>query len=84
MIGKSRHLLGCYVIIVLLAIGVIVSNQESEFSTSSFCAYNIVFVEFQEGNRKWGTILLDKNGKPLACSETDLGAFKMQNLDLGI
>jgi hypothetical protein len=81
MINRSRIVFGVYVILGLVALAIIVSNQESEFKTSSFCAYGTVFVEFEEGNRKWGTILLDRNGKPVLCSEIDSGPHKMQNSD---
>jgi len=37
----------------------------------TFCAYNKVFVEFEEGKRVWGTMMLDSRGKPIPCSETD-------------
>jgi hypothetical protein len=39
--------------------------------THSFCAYNRVFVEFEENGTKWGTIMLDYNGKPIPCNEND-------------
>jgi hypothetical protein len=69
MINRSRLLFVFYVILGLVALTIVVSNQEREFNTSSFCAYGTVFVEFEEGNRKWGTTLLDRNGKPIPCSD---------------
>ncbi len=69
MIYRSRRLVVSYVILGLITVALIVSNQEKEFSTSSFCAYGTVFVEFEEGNKKWGTTLLDRNGKPIPCSD---------------
>ena len=42
---------------------------ESETQSSVFCAYGKVFVEFDEGNKRWGTMLLNDNGKPIPCSE---------------
>lgn len=33
----------------------------------TFCAYDRVFVEFEERGRTWGTIMLDRNGKPVPC-----------------
>jgi hypothetical protein len=84
MIHRSKLLFVFYVTLGLVALAIIVSNQEREFNTSSFCAYGTVFVEFEEGNRKWGTTLLDRQGKPIPCSETELGANKMQHLDFKI
>jgi hypothetical protein len=37
----------------------------------TFCAYNRIFVEFEEGNKIWGTIMLDAKGKPIPCLESD-------------
>ena len=42
---------------------------ESEAQTSTFCAYGKVFVEFEEGNKRWGTILLNDNGRPIPCTD---------------
>jgi hypothetical protein len=38
--------------------------------TRTFCAYNKVFVEFEEGSKTWGTLMLDSKGKPIPCSES--------------
>jgi len=32
-----------------------------------FCAYDRLFVEFEDGKYKWGTMLFDDDGKPMAC-----------------
>lgn len=32
-----------------------------------FCAYGKIFVEFEDGKSKWGTIMLDDDGRPLDC-----------------
>jgi hypothetical protein len=79
MIKRDKLVVSSCVILALVIL--LVFGQGSEFKTSSFCAYGTVFVEFEEGNRKWGTILLDRNGKPLSCSEADTGPQKMQNSD---
>jgi hypothetical protein len=39
--------------------------------TKTFCAYNKVFVEFEEGDKRWGTLMLNWNGKPIPCNEAD-------------
>lgn len=36
----------------------------------TFCAYNTTFVEFSEGFHRWGTILLDQDGRPVPCEES--------------
>ena len=38
--------------------------------TRTFCAYNKVFVEFEEGSKTWGTLMLDSRGKPIPCTES--------------
>lgn len=40
-----------------------------EAQSSVFCAYGKVFVEFEEGDKRWGTMLLNDNGKPIQCQE---------------
>ena len=37
-----------------------------------FCAYGHVYVEFEQGNKIWGTTFLDEDGKPISCTEDDL------------
>lgn len=37
--------------------------------TQVFCAYGRLFVEFNEGGRRWGTIMLDFQGHPIPCRE---------------
>jgi hypothetical protein len=44
---------------------------DSVTHAKTFCAYNKIFVEFEEGSSKWGTLLLDWNGHPIPCSEKD-------------
>jgi len=44
----------------------------SDVHTRRFCAYGQVYVEFQQGNKIWGTTFLDDNGKPVRCSEDDV------------
>lgn len=42
-----------------------------ETHVKTFCAYDRVFVEFTEGNSTWGTMMLDRNGKPISCNDDD-------------
>ncbi len=37
--------------------------------TYLFCAYNRVFVEFEENGQRWGTLMLDLDGRPIPCHE---------------
>lgn len=34
-----------------------------------FCSYNRIFIEFEQGNATWGTIMLDDDGKPFPCDD---------------
>ena len=43
--------------------------KTDDTSTQLFCAYGQIFVEFNEGDHKWGTLWLDRNGKPIPCKE---------------
>ena len=40
-----------------------------DIHTQKFCAYGRVYVEFQHGNRIWGTTLLDSQGHPVGCTD---------------
>jgi hypothetical protein len=60
---------------LIVTIGVVFLFTEPPRAESKvFCAYNRVFVEFEDGRHKWGTLLLDEDGKPIGCNtfkETD-------------
>jgi hypothetical protein len=57
-------LLSVIVVLVISALFYDPPHAESKV----FCAYNRVFVEFEDGRHKWGTILLDEDGKPISCT----------------
>lgn len=59
--------IGC----VTFIISIMSDMKSTEIHTRTFCAYNRVFVEFEEGKKTWGTIMLDTRGKPIPCSEGD-------------
>ena len=40
--------------------------------TRRFCAYGQVYVEFQQGNKIWGTTFLDDHGRPVSCTDDDV------------
>ena len=44
-------------------------SKNYETATRSFCAYNRVFVEFEENGKVWGSIMLDMAGRPVPCKE---------------
>jgi hypothetical protein len=55
--------------LILLAIGGLLLFEEPYQAESKlFCAYNRVFVEFEDGKYKWGALLLDEDGKPISCN----------------
>lgn len=69
------------VIIVLLLLS---PASEPQGNTSLFCAYDRIFIEFDDGKYKWGTIFLDDDGKPMACSRkyfTPDGVITRKNND---
>ena len=37
--------------------------------TRRFCAYGQVYVEFQQGDKVWGTTFLDDRGRTVGCTE---------------
>ena len=55
---------------MLLSISV-VKSYETYTSTQIFCAYGQIFVEFNDGDHRWGTLWLDRNGKPVPCKEDE-------------
>lgn len=55
-------------VLVLIAVFSI-RPRESRIDTTLFCAYNRVFVEFEEDGHKWGTLMLDTIGRPIPCDE---------------
>jgi len=67
---------------VILCMGLVVyitDTSELETHTDIFCAYDRVFVRFKEGNKVWGTILLDDSGIPVKCHEGDFPSVKILN-----
>lgn len=55
-------------VLVLISIGA----PKEQSVTNAFCAYNRIFVEFDENGKRWGTILLDYQGRPIPCiSDSD-------------
>ena len=63
----------CSSLVVLFAF---FSTKSNRTETHIFCAYNRLFVEFDENGRLWGTIMIDYDGKPIPCKEEDV---KLEN-----
>lgn len=57
------------IIASVVAIVYLLLPKQQETSTRMFCAYERVFVEFQERNNTWGVLFLDDNGNPVYCNE---------------
>ena len=73
----KRILLALMVLVGLLIF--ISDTSELETHTDVFCAYGKVFVRFKEGNKIWGTILLDDSGVPISCQEGHVPSIKSLN-----
>lgn len=56
----------------------------SETTTKAFCAYNRMFIEFEEGHHRWGVMMLDLNGKPIPCKEEELPTSGQTNTRISI
>lgn len=59
----------CASVLVLLAL--LGSKSSGSVTTHVFCAYSRLFVEFDEGGKRWGTIMLDYDGRAIPCKEDD-------------
>ena len=65
--------------LLILAISIIFIEwvfEDDSYHTSTFCAYGNVFVKFKDGNNVWGTIMLDRDGRPIKCSIDKLNTNK--------
>ena len=66
----KRYLAGITILLlfisaVLLVTPVRLSGDSVE--SKVFCAYGKVFIEFDDGKYKWGTMMLDDDGLPISC-----------------
>ena len=59
----------CASLLVILAF---FSLKSTKTETHLFCAYNRVFVEFEENGKLWGTMMLDYSGRPIPCDEEEV------------
>lgn len=65
----------CATLIIIL--GIAHSKSVPVTETRVFCAYNRIFVEFDENGKRWGTIMIDYNGRAIPC--VDDNDVKIEN-----
>jgi hypothetical protein len=58
---------GCIAFVVIIGL----LPKDTTSTTRLFCAYGTVFVEFEDANYTWGTLMLDRNGKPIPCDTSE-------------
>jgi hypothetical protein len=49
----------------------LLETSEPKTSVTTFCAYGRTFIEFTENNKRWGTTLLDNDGRPVRCTNEE-------------
>ncbi len=65
-----KYLQHLFIIIFLLFLaGAWVRRNPQESTVRVFCAYDKLFIEFEEKNSKWGTMFLDNEGRPMSCKK---------------
>lgn len=62
-----RHFL--VAVILLLVARVWVQRAPPDSTIRIFCAYDKLFIEFEENNSRWGTMFLDNSGRPMSCKK---------------
>ena len=60
-----------WTVFAALSVVVIAKMENGVTHARTFCAYNRIFVEFEEGSKIWGTIMLDAKGKPIPWLESE-------------
>jgi hypothetical protein len=58
-------------LLVVAIISVWYLFRDRDMHTRLFCAYGSVFVEFEETGNVWGTMMLDRNGRPVPCKDEE-------------
>ena len=56
---------------LVIALALVASRSAPRSVSHVFCAYNRVFVEFEEDGKQWGTMFLDYSGRPIPCHTED-------------
>lgn len=66
----ARYAVPIWLVLIFAIIALVKKpTSEPEVQTNVFCAYGKIFIEFEEGNHKWGTMMLNDNGKPIQCQD---------------
>ncbi len=61
----------CGVLILAVFVGFQKPAEHNDVYTKTFCAYGKVFVEFEDNGHKWGTLMLDWQGRPTMCDTNE-------------
>ena len=56
-------------IALLVLIWLFAPEREDSLTSNLFCAHGRVFIEFNHDGFLWGTTFLDRQGKPVPCTE---------------
>ena len=67
----ARYIFIFWVVGITLILTLVNKPATRTAHTRTFCAYGQIFVEFDEDGHRWGTLLLNRNGKPIPCREDD-------------
>ena len=62
-----KHILVAMLLLFLARVWLQKTAPESAIRI--FCAYDRLFIEFEENNSRWGTMFLDNNGRPMSCKK---------------
>lgn len=60
-----------WIVLCTILFGIAIDTNPATH-TRTFCAYNRLFVEFDDNGKRWGTLLLDREGRPILCEEDSL------------
>lgn len=62
-----RHFI--LIAVLLLFAGIWVRRIPQDSTVRIFCAYDKLFIEFEDQNKRWGTMFLDNEGRPMSCKK---------------
>lgn len=68
-IAKTAFVVWSVAMTLLVLFAIFYKPKNSRIETHMFCAYNKIFVEFEEDGNRWGTLMLDSIGRPIPCFE---------------
>ena len=55
------------VVVIVFTLLSMAFYKEPRADARVFCAYDRVFIEFEEDGKVWGTLWLDDDGRPVNC-----------------